>query len=312
MAFGLQTLRASRHAMWHVLAPQMWKVNSRKPRKAPKCREPPQNPSQRCAAPVVLLHSVPDVAFDSNSEPLTAVKPICPSGAGSRCSDAHRAGVVGSSDCTIIVPRPCGDEGVSRQFAAELREDLAKQDNGWVPYASGESYRHICRYQGGFFYRPQLALEYEWYWRVEPHIQLFCDLPNDPFRYMAENHRKYGFAISMNEISRTVPILRTHVRAVVRDFPQHLSKVNHLAFLSEDGSVTTKYYRLWSRFELVRLEWFRSEAYADIFNYLDVAGGFFCERWGDASVLSIVPYSLRSLMAPVSRDGRHARSTCPM
>ncbi|KAJ1841170.1 alpha-1,2-mannosyltransferase ktr1 [Coemansia sp. RSA 2708] len=43
----------------------------------------------------------------------------------------------------------------------------------------------------------------------------------------------------------------------------------------------------WSNFEIVDLSFYRSPAYQAYFDYLDRAGGFFYERWGDAPVHSI-------------------------
>jgi alpha 1,2-mannosyltransferase len=43
----------------------------------------------------------------------------------------------------------------------------------------------------------------------------------------------------------------------------------------------------WSNFEIADARWMRSEAYTTFFNHLDLAGGFFYERWGDAPVHSI-------------------------
>ena len=43
----------------------------------------------------------------------------------------------------------------------------------------------------------------------------------------------------------------------------------------------------WSNFEIASLNFLRSQAYRDYFNFLDQEGGFFYERWGDAPVHSI-------------------------
>ncbi|KAF9425847.1 hypothetical protein BGZ94_007178 [Podila epigama] len=43
----------------------------------------------------------------------------------------------------------------------------------------------------------------------------------------------------------------------------------------------------WSNFEIADARWLRGEAYETYFDYLDQAGGFFYERWGDAPVHSI-------------------------
>jgi hypothetical protein len=44
---------------------------------------------------------------------------------------------------------------------------------------------------------------------------------------------------------------------------------------------------VWSNFEIGDLNFWRSEAYMKFFEYLDKAGGFYYERWGDAPVHSI-------------------------
>lgn len=44
---------------------------------------------------------------------------------------------------------------------------------------------------------------------------------------------------------------------------------------------------VWSNFEIGDLDFWRGEAYAKFFDYLDQKGGFYYERWGDAPVHSI-------------------------
>ena len=33
------------------------------------------------------------------------------------------------------------------------------------------SYRHMCRWNSGFFYKHPRLLEFDWYWRVEPDVR---------------------------------------------------------------------------------------------------------------------------------------------
>ena len=43
----------------------------------------------------------------------------------------------------------------------------------------------------------------------------------------------------------------------------------------------------WSNFEIADLDFFRSDAYRELFALLDRDGGFYYERWGDAAVHSL-------------------------
>lgn len=39
-------------------------------------------------------------------------------------------------------------------------------------YGGSESYRHMCRFNSGFFYQQEVLKPYQWYWRVEPGVEV--------------------------------------------------------------------------------------------------------------------------------------------
>ncbi|CRK24197.1 hypothetical protein BN1708_013871, partial [Verticillium longisporum] len=78
-------------------------------------------------------------------------------------------------------------EWIDQDKAKKVREDMAQRK---IIYGDSVSYRHMCRFESGFFFRQPLMMNYEYYWRVEPSIELFCDIHYDPFRVMKENNRK--------------------------------------------------------------------------------------------------------------------------
>ncbi|TKX27651.1 alpha-1,2 mannosyltransferase KTR1 [Elsinoe australis] len=175
-------------------------------------------------------------------------------------------------------------EWIDQEKAKQVREDMARRK---IIYGDSVSYRHMCRYESGFFFRHPLMLEYEWYWRVEPSIELFCDVNYDPFRFMAENKKKYSFVLSLYEYIETIPTLWDSVTKYIAKFPEHIAKDNSMAFISDDGGKTYNKCHFWSNFEIGNLNWLRSKQYVDFFDHLDHEGGFFYERWGDAPVHSI-------------------------
>ncbi|KAI7652154.1 Alpha-1,2 mannosyltransferase, partial [Hortaea werneckii] len=175
-------------------------------------------------------------------------------------------------------------EFIDQDKAAKVREDMHERK---IIYGDSISYRHMCRYESGFFFRHPLMMEYEWYWRVEPSIELFCDINYDTFQFMAENNKKYSFVLSLYEYFETIPTLWDSVKGFMKEHPEHIAKDNSMGFLSDDGGVTYNHCHFWSNFEIGNLNWLRSDAYIDYFNHLDHDGGFFYERWGDAPVHSI-------------------------
>ncbi|KAK4574508.1 alpha 1,2-mannosyltransferase 2.4.1 [Recurvomyces mirabilis] len=173
---------------------------------------------------------------------------------------------------------------IDQEKAKKVREDMHERK---IIYGDSVSYRHMCRYESGFFFRHELMQEYEWYWRVEPSIELFCDIAYDPFVFMAEKKKKYSFVLSLYEYVETIPTLWDSVKGFMAKHPEHIVSDNSMGFLSDDGGISYNHCHFWSNFEIGNLNWLRSQAYIDYFDHLDRDGGFFYERWGDAPVHSI-------------------------
>ncbi|KAJ8653429.1 hypothetical protein O0I10_010865 [Lichtheimia ornata] len=173
----------------------------------------------------------------------------------------------------------------------KARESRQKMEEKGVIYGGSESYRHMCRFQSGFFFRHPLLDSYDYYWRVEPHVKFPCDIDYDPFQVMREKDLKYGWTISIKEYVETIPTLWDTVKAFAKEHPEYIVPKNDpeslLGWISNDGGETYNLCHFWSNFEIGSLSWLRSQKYMDYFNYLDKAGGFFYERWGDAPVHSI-------------------------
>ncbi|OBZ91626.1 Glycolipid 2-alpha-mannosyltransferase 2 [Choanephora cucurbitarum] len=180
---------------------------------------------------------------------------------------------------------------IDQTVAAKQRE-LMKS----LPYGSSESYRHMCRFQSGFFWRHPLvlSLNLEYYWRVEPDVRYFCDLDYDPFLYMKQNRKKYGFNISFKEHQGTIPNLWKTIKRFAKEstekgniyFPLKVTDTI-FRFLSRDDGSSYNGCHFWTNFEIARLDLWHTNAYKEFFDFLDRTGGFFYERWGDAPVHSI-------------------------
>ncbi|KAI8148594.1 nucleotide-diphospho-sugar transferase [Fennellomyces sp. T-0311] len=178
---------------------------------------------------------------------------------------------------------------IDQDVAAKNRAEMAKLG---IPYAESESYRHMCRFQSGFFFRHPLLDEFDYYWRLEPDVDYHCDLDYDVFKFMRNNGKKYGFNIAFREFGATVPSLWETVLNFERDRPEvikHLpiKKDSLYRFITDDNGQSYNLCHFWTNFEIASLDLWRSNDYLKFFNYLDQTGGFFYERWGDAPVHSI-------------------------
>ncbi|KAF9267017.1 glycosyltransferase family 15 protein [Marasmius fiardii PR-910] len=183
---------------------------------------------------------------------------------------------------------PHGDwfqpDWIDEEKATAGRKKL--EDDG-VIYGGSLSYRNMCRFNSGFFFRHPLMLKYRWYWRIEPDVHYHCDVNFDPFLFMEDHNKIYGFTITMYEFEKTIPTLWSHVREFMKLHPEFVAEDNAMGFMSENGGQTYNLCHFWSNFEIADMNFWRGPAYTAFFEYLDSTGGFYYERWGDAPVHSI-------------------------
>jgi len=187
---------------------------------------------------------------------------------------------------------------VDQEKAAKERQ---RMEDDRVIYGGSESYRHMCRFNSGFFYKHELMQQFDWYWRIEPGVEFFCDIDYDPFLFMERNNKTYSFTIAIFEYRRTIESLWDTVREFVKIHPDYVAPDNALHFMVDDISKgfdgEYNLCHFWSNFEIADLRFWRSKEYSDFFEYLDATGNFFYERWGDAPVHSIAA----ALFLPASR-----------
>jgi mannosyltransferase len=171
--------------------------------------------------------------------------------------------------------------------------EVLKADD--IQYGALLSYHQMCRWNSGMFYKHPALANIQYYWRVEPNVQFFCDVDYDVFRYMQDHNKTYGFTISLFDAPRSIPSLWPQTVNFLALHPEYLHEKNARAWLvdstlrpehnQEAHGYSTCHF--WTNFEIADMGFWRSKAYEDYFNYLDRSGGFFYERWGDAPVHSV-------------------------
>ena len=179
-------------------------------------------------------------------------------------------------------------EWIDRDRVRDTRERMYKDG---IIYGESESYRFMCRYYSGFFFRHELVLKYDYYWRIEPGVDFNCILDYDPFIFMQRNSLEYGFTISLFEIEGTIKSLWNTTKEFMSS-----KKINSKMDYVQTGTEYNNCH-FWSNFEIASFNFFRSEKYISYFDFLDQKGGFFYERWGDAPVHTLA----LAMFAPSSK-----------
>ena len=106
---------------------------------------------------------------------------------------------------------------IDRKKAEICMQEMMKAN---INYGGSLSYRHMCRkslffsssfsckgFYSGFFFRHESLKEYDWYWRLEPDVEFYCSVEQDPFIFMEENQKVYGFNIDLYENRNVIETL---------------------------------------------------------------------------------------------------------
>jgi len=169
----------------------------------------------------------------------------------------------------------------------------------------------MCRFYSGFFWKHPALQPYDWFWRLDTDVEFHCDINYDPIERLVENNALYGFVQVSDDADWIQPSLVSNVSAYmasVHNGEQSLDRdgktpltfpdeANHaFAWRGKEGiekamrgkaeNSDWTHRCMYDNFEISHRSIWESEIYTRFFEYLDHAGGFFYERWGDAPVHS--------------------------
>ncbi|GAA5854807.1 hypothetical protein JCM5353_007390 [Sporobolomyces roseus] len=150
-------------------------------------------------------------------------------------------------------------------------------------------YRNMCRFFSMWHWKHPAVREFEYVWRLDDTSRFHCSLMEDPIAIMERESASYGFSQTVPEAPWVIPTLWQTTLDFIRDskarekgWIKEGEEENWLDLISDDGGKT---YNL--SFEIVHRSFFDSEPYQAYVDYLDKAGGFYSERWGDAPIRTI-------------------------
>jgi len=162
---------------------------------------------------------------------------------------------------------------------------IPKTFKGWLKRHTSIGYRHMCRFFSGEVFKHPALAKYDYYWRLDDDSQYLTEVETDPFEYMQQHGKVYGWNIWMYE---SQPIAGTTLWTTTHKYLKEKSIIPSPEFKNIEtlsGGYNRCHY--WNNFELVDLNFFRSQAYMDYYDYLDKVGGFYLYRWGDALVRTV-------------------------
>jgi len=158
------------------------------------------------------------------------------------------------------------------------------QDPNNIGFPMG--YRHMCRFFAGDIFNQSILNNYRYIWRLDTDSKILSEIESDIFYEMSRNKAVYGY----------INIQHDHP-AVIKDLwetsEKYFRKINKSKIFDENKDF---HYRrvFYTNFEVLDLEWFKSNEYQSFYNYLDATAGIYIHRWGDHIIRYIALNSLES------------------
>ncbi|XBW35141.1 hypothetical protein QEN19_000704 [Hanseniaspora menglaensis] len=100
---------------------------------------------------------------------------------------------------------------------------LKDQEDRGLLYGGMKSYHKMCRFYSGFFQDHKALENFDYYWRIEPDVNFFCDLTYDPFYEMNKSGKKYGFTVFISELYWTIPSLFRYTKTFINNYAKQNS-----------------------------------------------------------------------------------------
>ncbi|AAS51968.1 ADR048Wp [Eremothecium gossypii ATCC 10895] len=182
--------------------------------------------------------------------------------------------------------RFCVAQAAAREYPPAVEKERAGKATTALA-ESGVSIEQVLlwRFHAGYLALLPEMQEYEYYWYVEPDIELYCDINYDIFRFMKAHRKQFGFILATEDPS-DYSALWTEATAFAKQRADLLAHDNLRNFVSNDGD-TFNGCVFRAGFQVSSLDFWRSDAFRAFFEALDASGGFFYNLWTDVAVQTL-------------------------
>jgi len=140
-------------------------------------------------------------------------------------------------------------------------------------------YRHMCRFHAKEVYQQEILVGLEYAWRLDDESLLLETVNYDLFAFMKSHRFQYGYIRIWNRTSEYYWTKGLWEAADLYKNTRHLE---------------SRYFDEWTdpivfynNFEISALSLWKSQQYQDYINYIDLLGGIYYNRWGDAPIKTI-------------------------
>ena len=144
----------------------------------------------------------------------------------------------------------------------------------------GIGYRAMCRWRSGIIFQEKALDQFDYAMTLDTDSYFPGPVHMDPFKELYVNNKTAMFPHLARESAAVVVNLLHHYLLYAKMKGYHPRSTQMLKDLNAENF---KWYQqvLALDIEILKLDFFRGEAYQDFFRYMDATGGFWLYRWGN-------------------------------
>ena len=162
---------------------------------------------------------------------------------------------------------------IIKNIAFEIPHFLDKDKIPEKVMTKSIGYRHMCRFYCGEMYFQEILKDTDYYLRLDNDSFINTPVEYDIFKYMEENKLIYGY----HDILEDNPLVVKGLWEACALYSDTRKTIK----LAKDIPYPKIYY---TNFEIAKFNWFLSPKYLDFYNFIDMLGGIYHYRWGDAPI----------------------------
>jgi hypothetical protein len=141
-------------------------------------------------------------------------------------------------------------------------------------------YRSMCHFFAGEIFNHKLLQKYDWIWRLDSDSYILNPIDYDPFEYMKQNNKVYGY---ISEYMQDQPYVVEGLFETTKQFvEQNNIKPNSILQQSLTNGWNSEMF--YTNFEIINTKFIKKAGYMKYYEFLNLTNNIFYKRWGDAPI----------------------------
>jgi len=171
--------------------------------------------------------------------------------------------------------------GIDKNKIKDARKQFREQN---ISFRKTQRARHVQRFWASDIFQIEPLQKYDYFMRVDPGVLFYCDINYDPFKFMAEHDRTYGFGFALKGKAGTFPTLWENTLKYIEQHPDVVNENNMIDFISDDKGESFNLCQFKANFEVGDLRFFKSDKFKNLADYFDEKHGIYYEGWDESTI----------------------------